>query len=298
MIVAKNWELYLILVLPVVYFIIFRYIPMYGAIIAVKDYSITQGIFESEWVGLENFRRFFNHFDFVRIFMNTLTLSLYNLFVGFPFPIVLAIALNGMRSRRFKNSVQMITYAPHFISVVIIAGMIIQFLQVRGGIVNIILQAIRVEPVNSLGGSAWFQTVFVFSEIWQSTGYAAIIYLAALFSISTELHEAAIVDGANKWQRVWHVDIPGILPTVVILLILNVGRLLFVGFEKVLLLQNPLNISRSEIIQTYVYKVGIAATIPDYSYGAAVGLFLAIIGLITIVTVNRIAKAIGKESLW
>ena len=292
----RHWQLYLILCLPLSYFIIFKYIPMVFAVIAFKDYNVIQGIWGSEWVGLKYFQQFFNNPIFWQLIKNTLGLSLYSLIVGFPIPIVLAIMLNEIKDGYFKRSVQMITYAPYFISLVIMVSIIMLFLQPRTGVVNIGLMSLGMEPINFLGIPSYFQSIYVWSGVWQTMGYSAIIYLAALSSVDPALHEAAIVDGASRFQRILNVDIPAITPIAVIILILNVGNLLNVGFEKVFLLQNPLNLSTSEVIATYVYKIGLLNA--NFSFATAVGLFNSVIAMILLVFVNYSAKRYSDTSLW
>lgn len=295
---AQNYQLYLMLALPVMYFIIFKYIPMYGAQIAFRKFYANLGIWGSPWVGLKYFKKFFESYMFFRVLRNTLGLSVYQLLIGFPFPIIFALALNNLRSRRYKKTIQMITYAPHFISVVVMSGIIIQFLDLRTGIFNQIIVQFGGKQINFMGMPELFSTIYVASHIWQNTGWGTIIYLAALSGIDPQLHEAAVMDGASRIQRMRNIDLPGILPTIVVLLILNTGRIMQVGFQKVLLLQNPLNLKTSEVIQTYVYKVGLASSIADFSYATAIGLFTALINLTLIVTVNAIARRTSETSLW
>ena len=293
-----NYQLYLLVLLPVAYIFVFMYIPMYGTQIAFRNFLAVKGIWGSEWVGVKYFLKFFDSPYFVRVVRNTLEISLYTLIAGFPFPILLAVALNCSLNRRFKKTVQMVTYAPYFISTVVMVGMLIQFLSPRIGFVNDIIAAIGFERVRFLSEPALFSSVYVWSGVWQLTGWNSIIYLAALSTVDPELHEAAIVDGANRFRRILHIDIPSILPTIVVLLIIQCGQIMTVGFEKVFLMQVPLNLSRSEIIATYVYKVGLVSTFPDYSYGAAIGLFNALINLVLILAVNRLARTITGQSLW
>ncbi|MDR6550140.1 ABC transporter permease subunit [Paenibacillus qinlingensis] len=295
---SSHWQLYIFMLLPIIYLIIFKYVPMYGALIAFKNYLPTKGVWGSDWVGLKHFDRFFHSYEFVRIMKNTIVLSLYSLLAGFPFPIILALSLNYVNSRYFKKTVQMVTYAPHFISVVVMVGIILQMMDPRVGLVQKIMKYFGLPAINFMGIPEWFSHVFVWSGIWQNVGFSCIIYLAALAAVDPSLHEAAVVDGANKVQRMWHVDIPGILPVAVILLIMNTGHVLDIGFEKVLLLQNPLNMSSSEVIDTFVYKVGLASTAINYSYSSAIGLFKSVINLILLVLVNRIARQLGQTSLW
>ena len=293
---AKNYELYLFFLPTLLYFIIFHYGPMYGVQIAFKDFMAGLGILGSPWVGFEHFQRFFNSFRFWELLRNTLVLSVYQLAAGFPLPIILALMLNQVPSRGFKKLVQTVTYAPHFISVVVVVGMLFVFLSPRAGVVNHIIDFLGGNRVLFMGRAEWFRHLYVWSGVWQRTGWGAVIYLAALASIPPDLHEAAIVDGATKLQRIWHVDIPGIVPTAVILLILNVGQVMQVGFQKAYLMQTPLNLETSEIIATYVYKVGLLGA--QFSFSAAVGLFNAVINLTLLVTVNWIAKRVGETSLW
>lgn len=295
--IKNNWQLYVMILLPIIYLIIFKYVPMVGAQIAFKRYHPLKGIFGSAWIGFKNFTRFFSSYMFPRLMKNTLGINLYNLILGFPIPIILAISLNYAVSKKFKKTVQMVTYAPHFISVVVLVGIILQLLSMRG-IVNHVLGFVGIDPINFMGKSSYFWTIYVLSNIWQHTGYGSIIYLAALAGISPTLHEAAIVDGANKWQRIWHVDLPGIRPTIIILLILRTGRIMQLGFQKILLMQNPLNTVASEVIQTYVYKIGIAGSTGNFSYPTAIGLFRSVINFVLIIAVNRIAKKVSETSLW
>lgn len=292
----NNYELYLFLLPGVLYFITFQYAPMYGVQIAFREFIASNGIWGSAWVGLEHFERFFNSYQFWPIIKNTLGISLYELMVKFPLPIFCALLINQLTSNRFKRFVQTITYAPHFISSVVISGMIYLFLSPRNGLVNQMLEGIGLEKIFFLAEPAWFKTIFVFSGVWQETGWAMIIYLAALTGVNPELHEAAIMDGASKVKRIWHVDIPSIMPTMVILLILNIGNFMAVGFEKIYLLQNALNLSSSEVIQTYVYKTGLLGA--QFSYSAAIGLFNSVVNCILLVLFNTLAKKLGQTSLW
>lgn len=292
----RDAELYLMILPAVVFFIIFHYGPIYGLQIAFKDFRAVDGIWGSPWAGLKHFERFFSSYRFGTLLGNTMGLAAFDLVAGFPIPIIFALLLNQFRNRRYKKFVQTVTYAPHFISVVVMVGMIQIFLSPRSGIVNKIIEAFGGDPVFFLGRPELFAPVFVLSGIWQHFGWASVIYIAALSAINPELHEAAIVDGATKLQRIRHIDIPGITPTMVILLILNVGRFMQVGFQKVLLMQNPMNLSASEVIETYVYKTGLLSA--QYSYSAAIGLFNALINVILLVSVNRFARKLTETSLW
>ncbi|WP_165452442.1 ABC transporter permease subunit [Paenibacillus thalictri] len=294
----RVWQLYALMALPFAYIIIFKYFPMYGAQIAFRNFVANKGIWGSQWVGLSQFIRFFESYEFWNIMWNTIALSFYQLAAGFPFPILLALSLNYVMHEQFKKWVQMVTYAPHFISVVVMVGIIMQALDPRIGIVNVLLKAVGLDAVNWMGDADYFRSIYVWSGVWQNVGFSCIIYLAALAGIDPSLHEAAVVDGASKMRRMWHIDLPGILPIAVILLILDVGRMLEIGFEKSFLMQNPLNLSTSEIIDTYVYKVGLASNVVNFSYSSAIGLFKNFINLILLVVVNRIAKKLGQSSLW
>lgn len=293
-----NYQLYILILIPVIYIIVFHYVPMYGVQIAFKKFVASKGIWGSKWVGMKYFMKFFKSHQFNRVVFNTLGISIYSLLAGFPFPIILALALNTTKNRYLKKSVQMITYMPHFISTVVIAGMVIQFLSPKLGIVNKLIGMFGGQPLNFMGIPEYFSSIYVWSGIWQATGWGTIIYLAALAGISPALHEAAVVDGASRLQRIRHIDIPGIMPTITILLILSVGNIMSVGFEKALLLQNSLNLRTSEIIATYSYKVGLTSSLPNYSYGAAIGLFNSIINLVLLVSVNKISKRLSDTSLW
>lgn len=286
------------MLLPLAYLITFKYVPMYGAQIAFKNFVAVKGIMGSEWVGLDHFIKFFKSFQFDRVMTNTIAINVYNLLAGFPLPIILALSLNYVGKKFFKQTVQMVSFAPHFISVVVMIGIVMEFLAPRTGIINDLRAAFGLERVNFIAESNYFWHIFVWSDIWQNIGFGCIIYLAALSSIDPSLHEAATVDGATKLQRIRHVDIPGILPIAVILFILNMGNALDIGFEKVYLMQNPLNLSSSEVIDTYVYKVGLSSSVVNFSYASAIGLFKSVVGFILLIAVNRAARRVGQTSLW
>ncbi|WP_274364366.1 ABC transporter permease [Paenibacillus thermotolerans] len=294
--VTRNWQLYLLISPVAAYFILFHYVPMYGIQIAFKDFVATKGIWGSEWVGLKHFERFFNSYFFWRLIKNTLGIGLYSLAVGFPIPILLALMLNEARSERFKKFVQTVTYAPHFLSTVVVVGMLMIFLNPRYGIVNRFIEIFGGKPINFMAEPSWFKTLYVFSDVWQTMGWSSIIYLAALAGVDHQLHEAARVDGANRLQRIWHINIPSIMPTIIILLILNLGSVMAVGFEKVFLMQNNLNLQSSDIIATYVYRSGILDA--EYSFSAAVGLFNSVVNFVLLVIVNFISKRVSETSLW
>ncbi|MBD0384055.1 sugar ABC transporter permease [Paenibacillus sp. WST5] len=269
---------------------------MYGALLAFKNYNIVKGITGSPWAGFKHFQYFFEGPYFWLILKNTLGISLYGLLVGFPIPIIFALALNEIGRASFKKFVQLVTYAPHFISTVIVVSMLSLLLGPQVGVVNNLLAAFGFEKINFIGEPAYFKSLVVWSDVWQNAGYGAIIYLAALAGIDPTLYEAAKVDGASRWQKIIHVDIPGILPTIIILLILGVGNIMSVGFEKVYLLQNSMNADSSEIIATYVYRAGLLNG--NVSYATAVGLFNSVCNLILLVSVNSLAKRVTKNSLW
>lgn len=293
--VKSHWQLYLIILLPVLYILIFNYIPMYGALIAFKDYRVSLGIMGSPWVGLKYFKQFFSSPSSWLIIKNTLLISVYSIVAGFPIPILLAIAITEAKNKVFKNTVQMVTYAPYFISTVVMVGMIFQVFDPQVGIVSKLLGQSS-SSINYLGDAKYFIHLFVWSGIWQGTGYASIIYIAALSGVDPSLQEAALIDGASKLKRIIHVDLPSIMPTIIILLILSVGGVMSVGFEKVFLMQNPMNASSSEIIATYVYKVGLLSG--NFPFSTAVGLFNSAVNLVLLISVNSVAKKMGGTSLW
>ena len=297
----KYWnyrDLYFLLLIPVIYVIIFNYIPMYGVTMAFKNYLPQRGIWGSPWVGLYHFKRFFTSPNFFTVIKNTLVLSIYSLIVGFPFPIILAIFINHSRLFVVKKAVQSITFMPHFISMVILVGLVVQILGMRSGGVNIILSRLGFEEFNFMGSAKAFPHIYVWSGIWQNTGYGAIIYISTLATVDPNLHEAALIDGANMWQRVFHIDLATIKPIIVIMLILNMGSILGGNFEKIYIMQNPQNLSVSEIISTYVYKVGLIAARPDFSFATSIGLFQNIVGVTLTLTVNRIARSLTGESMF
>lgn len=295
----NNWQLYLMLLLPVIWLFIFCYLPMTGIQIAFKDFKIRQGIWGSPWVGFENFERFFTSYQFTRVLKNTLLISLYSLVASFPLPIVLALSLNVVRKAAYKKFVQMVTYIPHFISVIVIVGMILQMFNSRIGLYGTVYTALTGQQApDILSKASAFPHLYVWSGVWQEVGWGSIIYLSALSAVDPALHEAAIVDGASRFKRVLVLDLPTVLPTATIMLIMNAGRIMTIGFEKVYLMQNDLNLTTSEIISTYVYKVSLGPTGGDFSLGAAIGLFNSVINLILILLVNAVTKRMGGTSLW
>jgi len=268
---------------------------MYGVQIAFKDFKASKGIWESQWVGLKWFRRFFSSSQFWPVIRNTLGLSFLQILLGFPVPILLAILLNQVRNQRFRKFVQSVVYSPHFISIVVLAGMLYIFLSPRNGFVNTVIKFFGGQPIFFLGEAKYFKITFVLSGIWQHAGWSAIIYIAALAGISPDLYEAAEVDGANKWQRVWHIDLPGILPTIVMMLILEMGKVMNLGFQKAYLMQNAQNLAASEIISTYIYKVGLINA--QYSYSTAINLFNNVVNIILLVSMNALSRRITQNSL-
>lgn len=290
-----DWQLYLFLLPAIFFFLVFHYFPMYGIQIAFKDFYANLGITGSPWVGFMHFERLFNSFYFERLITNTFALSVYELIL-FPLPIIFALMLNEIRNERYKKWVQTLTYAPHFVSIVVLVGMMSAFLDPETGLVNNVIAAFGSDRINFLTSPGWFRHIYVWSGQWQGLGWGTIIYLAALAGVNPELHEAAQIDGASRIQRIRHINIPSILPTIIVLFILNIGSFMATGFEKVLLLQNSLNAATSDIIATFVYQTGLLQG--QYSFAAAVGLFEALINIILLISANYIAKKISGNSLW
>ncbi len=293
----RNWLLYVFLLPAAIYIGTFMYAPMYGLIIAFKDFTASKGIMGSPWVGMKWFETFFSTPRFWQILKNTLTLSIYSLIVGFPLPIILALFINDIGNLKAKKFAQTVTYMPYFISTVVLVGMMSVLFSPRSGVVNALLAHLGGSgDTFFMGESKYFPHMYVWSGVWQSMGWNSIIYIAALTGVSQELHEAAKIDGANKFQRVLHVDLPAILPTMVILLIMNCGNILSVGYEKVYLLQNSLNTPVSEVISTYIYKMGLQQQ--RYSYSTAIGLFNNVINFVILVIVNKLSKKVSGTGLW
>ena len=293
---SQHWRLYAMLSIPCFLFLVFAYWPMFGLMMAFQEFRPSLGFFNSEFVGMKHFTRFFNSPSFSVILSNTFLLSVYSLIIGFPFPIILAVCLNEARNGLYKRAVQFVTYAPYFISTTVMVSLIFLFTDMRIGIINNFLELIGLTRQNFMGQARAFRSIYISSGVWQYTGFNSIIYLAALTAIDPQLHEAAIMDGASKIRRIAHIDIPGILPTVIILLILNCGQLFNVGFEKTFLMQTPLNTAVSEIISTYVYKIGIVQV--NFSFATAIGFFNSFVNLVLITSVNAVAKRAGETSLW
>ena len=294
--IRKDRQLLILFIPCLVFYIIFRYGPLYGLIIAFKDYSVYLGILDSEWVGFKHFEKFFTGRDFWLLFRNTLLLGFYTLVFGFPFPILLALMFNEVKTRWFKKAVQTASYLPAFLSVVIICSMIIDFLSPTNGMINKVIQAFGGEPIYFLIEKSWFRPIYVISEIWATMGYEAIIYLAAIAAINPTLYEAAKVDGANRFHMIRHITLPGILPAVIVMLILKTGSMIRVGYEKVLLLYNAMTYEVADVFSTFVYRKGLLES--NYSYAAAVGLFEALVAMIMLLTANVISRRIGGKGLW
>jgi ABC-type polysaccharide transport system, permease component len=296
----RSWQMYLFLLLPLIYLLVFKYEPMLGAQIAFRQYAPRMGIWGSKWVGFAQFTKFFQSYQFERVLTNTLSLSLYSLLAGFPLPILAALCINALRSNRYRSIIQNVTYMPHFISTVVMVGMLMQVFNSRIGIYGVgyrLLTGLQDVP-DLLAKPGVFPHLYVWSGIWQSTGWGTIIYVAALSAVDPELHEAAVIDGASRFARLRHVDFPAILPTVTIMLILRCGQIMGIGFDKVYLMQNKLNLSASEVIATYVYKVGLAQGTNDFSYATAIGLFNSVVNMIMLVLVNGISRRASESSLW
>jgi putative aldouronate transport system permease protein len=292
----RHWRLYTFVVLPVIFLLVFRYVPMIGNVIAFRRYRPGGSMFGDEWVGLYYFQMFIGSKPFWDVFWNTVVLGGLTLAICFPLPIVLALMLNELRSRLFKRVVQTVTYLPHFMSIVIVAGMVFQLTAINGTI-NQIIEGFGGEAIPFMQRADWFRTIYLTSEVWQTVGWGTILYLAALTTIDDQLYEASRIDGANRWQQTWHITLPGIRPTMMVLLILNIGSFMAVGFEKVLLLYNPLTYDTADVLSTYLYRVGIGEG-GNYSFAAAIGLFEALIGVALVVTANQISKRAVGASLW
>jgi len=292
----RHWQLYLLTILPLAYFVIFKYVPISNAVIAFKDYSPVLGVWGSPWVGWTNFEMMLQNPEFPNLIRNTLLLSGYAVLASFPVPIILALALNEVRHRWFQKTVQMVTYAPYFISTVVVVSMLILMMAPRLGVISQVFGFFGVPAPDFLGDPDYFRHIYVWSDVWQTAGYSAVIYMAALSGIDPSLYEAARVDGASRLRKIWHVDIPGIMPTAMIVLILSVGNIMTIGFEKVYLLQNPLNLGQSEIIATYVYKLGILNA--DFGTATAVGLFNSVVNVALLLAVNWVARRLTGSGLW
>ena len=292
----STWQFWAIILIPLVLLFVFNYIPMFGVIIAFEDFSPRKGILGSDWVGLKYVIQFLTSQSSTKVIKNTFILGIYQLIFTFPVPIILAVSLNECRSRHIKKFVQLITYAPYFISTVVLVGILMQVTDMRIGIINRIIGIFNIGPINFFGDKDLFRGLFVGSGIWQTMGYSAVIYLASLAGVSMELKEAAICDGANRLKRICHVDIPGIFPTIVTMFIFNCGNIINIGFEKAYLMQNSVNMPKSELISTFVYKVGLSNA--NYSFATAAGLFNSVISFVLLIIVNQISKKLTDTSLF
>ncbi len=296
---AENWQMYIFLLIPLIWLLIFKYYPMYGAQIAFRKYKIRLGITGSPWVGLDNFIKFFKSYQFSRTVGNTLFLSIVGTVISFPIPIFFALLLNSVRNRKWKSAIENITYMPHFISTVVLVGMMKRIFDINTGMIHNMLSLVGVNFHNDLfSGTVNFRMLYICSGIWQGTGWGSIIYMAALSSVDPELHEAATIDGASRWARVRYIDFPTILPTIVVMLILSAGSVMSIGFDKAYLMQNDTNLAASEVISTYVYKVGFLNDGGNFSYSSAIGMFNSIINLIMMLTVNFISNKINGSGIW
>ena len=297
--VMARWQLYLLLILPVAWVILFCYVPMSGLVLAFKKYNAGLGVWGSPWVGLDNFKNFFTSYKSGMVIKNTLTISLYSLLVTFPIPIIFALLLNVLPGKKYKKTIQTVTYIPYFFSTVIMVGLLFQLLDYRIGLYGTLYRIItgNIAP-NIMAAGTNFKHVYVWSGVWQATGYNAIIYIAALSTADETLHEAAMIDGASRFQRVIHIDIPAILPTASIMLILAVGNIMNVGYEKVLLMQNNLNMNYSEIISTYTYKVGLASGIPNFSLSTAIGMFNSVVNFTLLMITNFVSKKLNGSGIF
>jgi putative aldouronate transport system permease protein len=292
----RDWQLYLLLIPVMLYYIVYQYLPMGGLVMSFQNYIPALGFFDSQWVGFDNFIRFFESYSFWRVLINTIEVSVLQLIFGFPFPVILALLLNEVRNKYFKRTVQTITYAPHFISTVVLVGMMTLVLSPSTGIVNKLIESLGGESINFMTEPGWFKPLYVISDIWQNAGWGAIIYVAALSSVDPQLHESAVIDGANRWQRIWHINLPGILPTIIIMLIMQTGRVMNIGFEKVFLMQTDPNLVASDVISTFVYRNGLIQG--QLSFAAAVGMFNSVINFILVFVVNKISSKLSDISLW
>lgn len=299
--VADNWQMYVFLLIPIIWLLIFKYQPMYGAQIAFRKYSVRMGITGSPWVGMANFTKFFKSVYFTRTVGNTLFLSLYSMVTGFPLPIFFALLLNSVRNARWKSAIENVAYMPHFISTVVMVGILKRVFDLNSGLFSNLMQVLTGSKMenNLFLGDANFQHLYVWSGVWQGTGWGSVIYMAALSGVDPEQHEAATIDGASRWQRLFHIDLPAIIPTITITLILRCGQIMNIGFDKAFLMQNDTNLGASEVISTYVYKVGLtAAGGGNLSYSTAIGLFNSVVNLVMISLVNFISNKVNGSGLW
>ena len=294
--IIKYREMYLLFLIPFVYLIIFKYVPILGNVLAFRKYSASAPLFGTRWMGLTYFKMLFEDVNFYNRFLNTVVLSIENLVIGFPIPIIFALLVNEIKNKNAKKFIQTVSYLPHFISIVVVVGFINKLLSPNAGAINMLRLNLGMNSINYIAKPEWFRTIYIVSEIWQNMGWNAIIYIAALSSVDSQLYEAAMIDGAGRWKQTVHVTIPGIMPTIVITLIMSVGSMLAIGYEMVLLLMNNLNKETADIISTYVYRLGIVDS--NYSYSTAVGLFNAVVGLILVCSANYVCRKVSDTSLW
>ncbi len=292
----REWQIYLLLAPLVIWFLLFLYKPMYGLQIAFKDFSLFKGVDASPWVGLEHFRTLFDSDMFIRAIKNTFIISFLNLLIGFPTPIILALMFNEIAQGKFRKSLQTIVYLPHFISLVIIAGIVINIFSPSTGVVNLLLQKLGFEPIYFLTQPEWFRPIFIGSGIWQEAGFQSIVYLAAIAGVSPSLYESAVVDGASRWQMMWKITLPCILPTIIIMLIIRIGNLLEVGFELIILLYQPSTFQTADVINTFIYRQGLVGN--QYDVAAAAGLFNAVVAFVLVMAANTISRRLTRTSLW
>lgn len=294
--IIKHRELFIMLIPSVLFYIFFMYKPMLGLQIAFKDYSLFKGVAASKWIGLEHFKTFLGSPYFVQTLKNTALINIFGLLFGFPIPIILALLLNEIRNQKFKRTIQTLTYLPHFVSIVVIAGIVVNFLAPSNGLINIIIEKLGGDKIYFLVKPEYFRTIFISMNIWKEAGFSAIVYIAALSAIDPQLYEAAYVDGANKFKRILHVTLPGIMPTITILLILKIGKMLTVGFEAIILLYQPVTYKTADVISTYVYRMGLINS--QYDYATAVGLFNSVVSLLLVIFANKVSKKLSETSLW
>lgn len=294
--VVKDRQLYLIMIPFILYYVLFVYRPMGGLVIAFKDYSVYKGIAASPWVGLENFRTFFESPYFFRLLRNTVLISVYTLIFSFPASIVLALLLNEVRSKLFRSVVQTFSYLPHFISVVVIAGMVTSFLAPGNGVINLVIEAIGGEKIYFLSKAEYFRRIYIIMNIWSGVGYGSIVYIAAISGIDQQLYEACTIDGGGKWSQMWHVTLPGIMPTIVTLFIMQIGNIMNVGYETIILLYQPATYETADVINTYVYRLGIEES--NYSLSAAAGMFNSVVGFVLVMVANYVSNRVNDMGLW
>ncbi|WP_300517709.1 ABC transporter permease subunit [Aliiroseovarius sp.] len=292
----REWQIYLLLLPTIIWLLLFLYKPMYGLQIAFKDYSVFRGIADSPWIGFEHFETLFNNDQFIRAIRNTLIISVYSLIIGFPVPILLALMFNEVLNQGFKKATQTIVYLPHFISSVIIAGIVITAYSPSAGIVNTVIGWFGFDPVYFLTRPEWFRPIFIGTGIWQEAGFQSIVYLAAIAGVSPTLYESAVVDGASRWQMMWKITIPSILPTIIIMLIIRIGNILEVSFEMIILLYQPATYATADVVNTFIYRQGIQGG--QYDLAAAAGLFNAVVAFVLVITANTISKRYSRTSLW